>query len=116
MTRKIKVHVCAEIRRERRCSSRAYAHTYHFRRTICIAPELLELPERFRWAILLHELGHLGLAEPHTEQQADAAGAIIGKVPILRADHGTARNLETVHPRDVARARSVVHRFVSWPT
>lgn len=112
---KLKIHVCEEIRRERRCNSRAFAHVGHLQHAICIAPALLSLPGRFRWAILLHELGHLGLREPHTEAQADRAGGALAGVTVHRANYREARDLECIYSRDVRRARRAVCDLVSWP-
>jgi hypothetical protein len=49
---------------------RSYAHTNHYKNTICVASDFGDLPEKHQKGIIYHELGHL-FAPSGDEKDAD---------------------------------------------
>lgn len=109
---KVRVRTCRDAASDHRCDARAYAHVFHRRGVICVAPSLLRLPLNYSLAIILHELGHLKLGVNRgTECAADRAGARLARVSIQRRTYGKQHRLEFLPSRDLARARAAVLRL-----
>lgn len=70
---KIQWRFCRAAEHEHKRSPRQYAHTFHYRNTICTSHALWKLPKRHRDAILLHEIGHLLAGKDATEAEANRA-------------------------------------------
>jgi hypothetical protein len=81
---------CAEVEQEHKRSQRQYAHTYHYRDTICVCDDFWELPEAHRDGVLLHELGHLFAGDEGSEADAnDAAKDLLGaKIEYVDSPYG----------------------------
>ena len=93
----IPIRTCPDLTEEHRKNPRRYAHTFHYPNVICVAAQFMELPVKFRLGILIHECGHLIQGDrQHSERCADQTGARFARVPVLRADYGSAKNLEYV--------------------
>lgn len=105
------LQICSLARKHHEASCRSFAHVFHHRNTICIAPAFNKLPAEFRAGILLHELGHLSYehSERHSERDADAMGFTLSGIQIHRRTYRGARNLEVISARDLPRA----WRFIS---
>lgn len=70
---KIKWRFCPAAEREHKLHKRQYAHSFHFRTTICTCHALWRLPKKHRDAILLHEIGHLLAGKDASEEEANRA-------------------------------------------
>ena len=99
-------------------SIRSYAHVFHRRNTICVTPHFYDLPQGFQVGILLHELGHIALANiRHSEEQADNIASVLSGVTVRRRVYsfpGTgekARNLEYVRKADIGAALRFIREF-----
>lgn len=102
---KIKVRLCPLAKKHHMEWNRQFAHVFHRRDTICVAPEFYNLPQRYRLGILLHECGHIDLfSKGHSEQEADEMAEIISGVPIHRRTFRGMKNLEYVAKADQAQA------------
>lgn len=64
---------CGIADRDHKNSLRQYAHTLHYRNTICIAGVWAKLPIDYQMGVIAHEVGHLlaGNVE-HSEEEADS--------------------------------------------
>lgn len=107
----MRLQVCPHAEQDHRRDRRAYAHVFHRPGVICVARALLELPDRYKLAILLHELGHVELGKTdHAELDADIVGGYLAGVRVYRSDSDFGHNLETISGRSIARARRYLSR------
>lgn len=87
---------CPEAERDHKRNRRNYAHTYHYPETICVAKEFWELPEPYRDAILLHEIGHLIAGPTGSESDANRASEELSGWRIRYVDSPYGRKLEVI--------------------
>jgi hypothetical protein len=71
--RKIKIQLCEIAEKDHEMDMRNYAHTFHRKNTICICEDFLNLPDRYFWAIMIHEIGHLLVGKNGSEKDANRA-------------------------------------------
>lgn len=110
---KMKLEVCPHVCQEHLNSARQFAHVFHKRNTICVVPQIDDLPQSYMLGIIIHELGHVACAHiPHTEAQADLMAQIISGVEVQRRDYRKLKNLEYVAPADIEKARRFLARYV----
>lgn len=112
--KKVKVALCRMAETDHACSARAFAHVFHLKDTICVAPAFYDLPDTFKTGILLHELGHMSYSkeEEHSEFEADTMGFLLSGVAIERRRYHSARHLEYVKPSDLAKVKAFLRRYV----
>lgn len=112
MARRYEVRICQSANREHRSSVRQYAHVFHHDGVICVASKLFDLPPRIMLGILVHELGHLALANKldHGEPDADAKGGDMAGIRIMRVSSRSGSNLESVRAMDIEAAIEYVEK------
>ena len=113
--RKIKLVICPMAARHNAKAARQFAHVFHVKNSICIAPKMLDLPPEFIAGILLHEIGHLALVDTdsHTETDADRFGFYLSGVKVYRRNLGNKKNLECVRKADLKPAFAFLRRYVN---
>ncbi len=68
----IKIRHCREVDTDHKRSCRQYAHTYHYKNTICVADAFYDLPVSYQLGLVAHEIGHILVGKvTHKEQEAD---------------------------------------------
>jgi hypothetical protein len=71
---KFKLLNCLVANRDHTKSKRQYAHSLHVEGVICVCSAFWDLPDKFFFGILAHEIGHMYAAEAgleSTEEEAD---------------------------------------------
>lgn len=107
----LRVALCPLAERDHRKSLRQYAHTCHRDGIICICEAFHDLPDTFKYGILLHELGHLAAPDEDDEREVDLIAEDIFGIKIKRVDSRQyGEELECVAARDVHRAALAVER------
>lgn len=88
---KIKLRHCKEVDKDHERSCRQYAHTYHYKNTICVAKKFYDLPYKNQAGLVAHEIGHLLVGNvDHKERVADVlANAFFGiKIKYSNSKYG----------------------------
>lgn len=66
------IRECDEVNKDHKQKCRWYAHTYHYKNTICVAKQWFNLPLKHQMGLLAHEVGHLLVNRiHHPERMAD---------------------------------------------
>lgn len=76
ITLRINLKHCHEADLEHYSALRQYAHTGHFKNTICFAESFIDLPRHHQAGLLAHEIGHIIMLlkrQDHYEPDADEA-------------------------------------------
>jgi S-adenosylmethionine hydrolase len=102
----IKVLHCSEADAEHRKAKRQYAHTFHLRNVICVASAWINLPEEWKYGILLHEIGHLGAGQDASERSANKDVKEYIGVKIHYRDGKYGNRLESIKRSDVSFVES----------
>lgn len=101
---KYKVKTCEGVEKEHRKSKRQYSHVLHRKNTICITPQLLNLPLIFLTGVLAHEIGHILQVEFNlkdlSEKGADRAFEKKFGIRIFRIDSTYGDDLQYLSPSD----------------
>lgn len=90
----MQVVLCKRADKEHEQSIRQYAHTQHYKETICLSQAFYKLPLELKVGIILHEIGHL-LGEKN-ERRADEVIEEIFGISIHRVDTRYGKNLESI--------------------
>lgn len=107
----LQLSFCPLAERDHRRSKRQYAHTCHRDGIICICEAFHDLPDTFKYGILLHELGHLIDPDEDDEREVDRVAEHVFGVKIKRVDNRQyGDELECIAARDVHRAAVLVAR------
>jgi hypothetical protein len=92
---------CGIADRDHEDSIRQYAHTMHYKNTICIAGEWRGLPINFQMGVIAHEVGHLLFGSTdHTEQDADKAANKFFDIKIKYKDSSHGKRLQWLSLND----------------
>jgi hypothetical protein len=108
--------MCRQAKAEHDASCRQFAHVFHKKNIICVAPEFYDLPQSYRMGILLHEIGHLECDIDyigHTEQEADDMAYILSDVRIARRTYRGAHRLECVKRSDYGKALDFLRKHIT---
>lgn len=91
----IKLRHCREVDEDHKRSCRQYAHTYHYKDTICVAKAFDKLPIQHKLGLIVHEVGHILVGKAnHKESQADREANKYFGVRILYKDSKYGKRLQ----------------------
>jgi len=91
----IKLRHCKEVDEEHKHSCRQYAHTYHYRNTICVAESFYKLPISYQLGLIAHEVGHILVGRAsHKESQADKEANKFFGIKVLYRDSKYGKRLQ----------------------
>jgi hypothetical protein len=99
---------CQLVEKEHRKSKRQYAHVFHINGQVCLARAFIELPERFRLGILMHEYGHILAGPDGSEEAANKAVERKTGIPIRYGPSHHGLNLEYIDGRHFEKAREIL--------
>jgi len=111
--KKIMVKWCKIAEEDHKKQKREYCHTFHRKNTICTCNAFYDLPDRYRLAILAHEIGHLLCGPDGNEDDANRKAIKLFRVEIYyepRTIHGN--HLEAINAEDVGYLRWQIERLL----
>lgn len=83
----LKLKICKVADKDHKESLRQYAHVYHKKDVICVAPSFFRLPLEHQTGLIAHEVGHLLAGESEDrEYKADEAANSFFKIKIKYKD------------------------------
>ena len=109
-SRPVAVRKCSEAQADHNKKERYYAHTFHKPNAICVCTQFLGLPDQWRLAILLHEVGHLIAGPRESEAAANAAVTKASGIKIHYKDGPHGEHLEWIDAASVPAAK----KFLKW--
>lgn len=104
--RGLSLRVCREADLEHSKDRRQYAHTFHKHQTVCVARAIKTIPDEWKLAILLHEIGHILAGYSASEQAATDAVVRDSGIPISYQDGPYGSNLEYIESSQTEKAKT----------
>jgi len=101
----VAVKHCELAEKDHREEFRVYAHTFHRKNVICVCSAFNSLPDTWRLAILLHEVGHLLAGQRASEASANEAVRKVSGIRITYKTGPYGDGLEWIAPNKKRRAR-----------
>lgn len=115
--KRVTVRLCQLADKDHQRSKRTYAHTYHRSSVVCVARAFNDLPPRYSWAILAHEVGHLIAGPEGSEEDADRMAEEFFKITMRYHDSEYGKSLQTVSISDAQRiSKTLLFIFYSNQT
>ena len=90
---------CREAEEDHQRAQRQYAHTYHYRDTICLCRAFWALPKAYRDGVILHEIGHLLVGPKGSESEATKAAEEFFNARIHYVDSPYGEQLERLNKK-----------------
>lgn len=104
----IKIRHCKEVNADHKRSCRQYAHTYHYKNTVCISESFWGLPVSYKLGLIAHEIGHILVGKiNHKEQEADKQANRFFGIKVLYRDSVHGKRLQYLNKKD----RTVIEEY-----
>lgn len=100
----IKLRHCREVDTDHKRSCRQYAHTYHYKNTICVAKEFFDLPIKNQIGLVVHEIGHILVGKAnHPERMADRLANKFFGIKVRYSDSIHGKHLQYLNSLDMQK-------------